>query len=89
MPDIAQISPWLGDTRPKKKGGKAAERTLTSMTRECKQYRDDMRGFRDELGRQSEEFNATANRAVLVCAVSVAVNVVISVLTVLYHVVCH
>ena len=34
------VTPWLGDTRVKDKGGKAAKRTLTDLCREARVMRD-------------------------------------------------
>lgn len=42
------VTPWLGDTRVKDKGGKAAKRTLTDMCREARSLRDECRALRDE-----------------------------------------
>lgn len=48
------VTPWLGDTRVKDKGGKAAKRTLTDLCRECRELRDEGRVFRDEAVRALE-----------------------------------
>lgn len=38
------VTPWLGDTRVKDKGGKAAKRTLTDLCREARAVRDECSG---------------------------------------------
>ena len=48
------VTPWLGDTRVKDKGGKAAKRTLTDLCREARVMRDECRGLRDEAARALE-----------------------------------
>lgn len=48
------VTPWLGDTRVKDKGGKAAKRTLTDLCREARAVRDECRGLRDEAARALE-----------------------------------
>ncbi len=48
------VTPWLGDTRVKDKGGKAAKRTLTDLCREARAVRDECRGLRDEAVRALE-----------------------------------
>ncbi len=48
------VTPWLGDTRVKDKGGKAAKRTLTDMCREARSLRDECRSLRDECSRALE-----------------------------------
>lgn len=45
------VTPWLGDTRVKDKGGKAAKRTLTDLCREVRAVRDECRGLRDECNK--------------------------------------
>lgn len=48
------VTPWLGDTRVKDKGGKAAKRTLTDLCREARSLRDECRSLRDECSRALE-----------------------------------
>lgn len=48
------VTPWLGDTRVKDKGGKAAQRTLTDLCREARAVRDECRALRDECSRALE-----------------------------------
>ena len=48
------VTPWLGDTRVKDKGGKAAKRTLTDLCREARAVRDECRSLRDECSRALE-----------------------------------
>ena len=45
------VTPWLGDTRVKDQGGKAAKRTLTDLCREARAVRDECRGLRDECNK--------------------------------------
>lgn len=45
------VTPWLGDTRVKDKGGKAAKRTLTDLCREARAVRDECRSLRDECNK--------------------------------------
>ena len=45
------VTPWLGDTRVKDKGGKAAKRTLTDLCREARAVRDECRALRDECNK--------------------------------------
>ena len=45
------VTPWLGDTRVKDKGGKAAKRTLTDLCREARAARDEAKELRDECNK--------------------------------------
>lgn len=82
--DLRRISPWLGDTRPKNKGGKAASRTLTSLVNECKRYRDDMRAFSEAASTTATEIRATGDRATLTCILSASVGVIFNILTIIF-----
>lgn len=51
------VTPWLGDTRPKNKGGRKAEKSLTAAVKaaeaardEAKELRDKCRGFSADCG---------------------------------------
>lgn len=84
--DLRRISPWLGDTRPKNKGGKAASRTLTSLVNECKRYRDDMRAFSEAVAKTATEIRNTDYRAMLTCIISASVGVIANILTIVFYV---
>lgn len=40
------VTPWLGDTRPKNKGGRKAEKSLTAAVKAAEAVRDECRGLK-------------------------------------------
>lgn len=45
------VTPWLGDTRPKNKGGRKAEKSLTAAVKAAEAVRDECRSLRDECNK--------------------------------------
>lgn len=84
--ELRRISPWLGDTRPKNKGGKAASRTLTSLVNECKRYRDDMRAFSEAAAKTATEIREVADRATITCILAASGGVIANILTIIFYV---
>lgn len=51
------MTPYLGDTTPKNKGGKAATKTLTQLCKEAKEYSDKAGRYCDIVINRVEEHN--------------------------------
>lgn len=51
------MTPYLGDTTPKNKGGKAASKTLTQLCKEAKEYSDKAGRYCDIVINRVEEHN--------------------------------
>lgn len=68
------------------KGGKAATRTLTSMIRECKQYRDEMKTFAESASKTATEIDEVCNRATVTCILSAAGGIIANIALVIYYV---
>ena len=51
------MTPYLGDTTPKNKGGKAAAKTLTQLCKEAKEYSDKAGRYCDIVINRVEEHN--------------------------------
>lgn len=84
--ELKRISPWLEDTRPKHKGGKAATRTLTSLNRECRQYRDEIKAFSEVIENTAKEVHETTTRAIVCCIVAATGAILANIFTILFYV---
>lgn len=84
--ELRRISPWLGDTRPKNKGGKAASRTLTSLVNECKRYRDEIKAFSEVIAKTAKEVQETTTRAIVCCVVAATGAILANILTIIFYV---
>jgi hypothetical protein len=43
---VMGVTPWMGDTRPKNKGGRKAEKSLTAAVKAAEAVRDECRGLK-------------------------------------------